>query len=36
MAETDGERPRRKLWAALLSGMLTGYIILMGVFLLIR
>jgi hypothetical protein len=36
MAETDDERPRPRLWAALLSGMLTGYIILMGVFLLVR
>lgn len=36
VAETDEERPRRKLWMALLSGVLTGYIALMGLILFFR
>jgi len=32
MAKTDDERPRPRLWAVLLSGMLTGYVLLMGLY----
>lgn len=37
MAKTDDKRPRSKLWknrlwATLLSGMLTGYVLLLGLY----
>jgi hypothetical protein len=33
MPELDESRPRRMLWLALLSGMATGYLGLMGLYL---
>lgn len=32
MAMTDDQRPHRPNWKALLSGALTGYVLLMGVY----
>jgi hypothetical protein len=32
MAKTDDERPRGSGWKVLLSGILTGYVLLMGVY----
>jgi hypothetical protein len=32
MAETDDKRPQKPLWSALLSGMLTGYLVLLAVY----
>lgn len=36
MAEMDESRPRRILWLALLSGMATGYLGLIGLYLILN
>lgn len=32
MTETDEKRPRKPLWTALLSGIATGYVILLALY----
>jgi hypothetical protein len=36
MAESNRQRPRREMWVALLSGIATGYLGLIGLYLLIQ
>jgi hypothetical protein len=32
MIETDEKRPRKQVWMALISGILTGYAVLLGLY----
>ncbi len=36
MAQSNRRRPRREIWLALISGIATGYLALIGLYLLIR
>ena len=36
MAELDKQRPCKAMWAALISGIATGYLTLMGLYLLLQ